>query len=127
MDIAITLPCTLWDKIISGEKTVELRKNFPKDFDVHTDKVFVLLKGTPQIVGFFFVSSFEWVYAKSLLGYESILPKISVPKQWIINYIGDSYAVYLWHIREVYTFPRPLDRSIVWNMYTNPQSFVYIR
>lgn len=127
MDIAITLPNSLWDKIVSGKKTIELRKNFPKFFDVDVDKVFVILKGTPQIVGFFYVRSFEWTYAKGLLDDKSILLKISVPRQWIANYIGDIHVVYLWHIREVYTFPRPLDRSIVWNMYTNPQSFVYVR
>lgn len=127
MDIAITLPSALWDKIVSGDKTIELRKNFPKNFDVDVDKVYVILKGTTQIAGFFYVNSFEWFYAKSVRDFVPILHKISVPRQWVINYVGYSSAVYLWHIREVYTFPRPLDRSVVWNMYTNPQSFFYVR
>lgn len=127
MDIAITLPKSLWDKIVSGKKTIELRKNFPKSFDVDVDKVYVILKGTPWIVGFFYVRSFEWFYARSVRDFEQILAQISVPRQWIVNYVGYSSAVYLWHIRYVHAFTNALDRDVVWNMYSNPQSFVYIR
>lgn len=127
MDIVITLPSSLWNKIVSGKKTIELRKSFPKLFDVDVDKVYVILKGTPQIVGCFYVRSFEWFYARSIRDFEPILAQISVPRQWIVNYVGYSSAVYLWHIRYVRSFPRALDRSVVWNMNTNPQSFVYIR
>ena len=127
MDIAITLPSSLWDKIVSGEKTIELRKNFPKDFCFKYDRVYVLLKGTTKIAGFFYVSSFEDFYAESINDFDPILSKISVPKQWIINYVGYSSLVYLWHIRKVVPFVNFLDRSYIWNKKTNPQSYFYIR
>lgn len=126
MDIAITLPVNLWNKIASGEKTIELRKNFPKDFDVFTDKVHVILKGTRMIPGYFCISSFERFYAESISDFDPILSKISVPKQWIINYVGYSSAVYLWHIKNVHSYNEMQDRSCLGSMKSNPQSFVYI-
>lgn len=126
MDIAITLPRSLWDKIVSGEKTIELRKNFPKMFRVNSDKIYVILKGTKKIAGYFQVSSFEYFYAESVSDFDPILSKISVPRQWIIGYVGYSSAVYLWHIRYVHPFVRLIERRSVWNIKTNPQSYVYV-
>lgn len=126
MDIAITLPQDLWKKIVSGEKSIELRKNFPKDFDVTTDRVYVIWKGTTLIAGYFVVSSFEYLYAESILDFERFLAEISVPIPWIVNYCGFSSVVYLWHIRYVNPFVNLVDRRSVWNIKTNPQSFVYV-
>ena len=127
MDIAITLPLDLWKKIVSGEKSIELRKNFPKEFNVKTNRVYVILKGTTRIAGYFMVSSFEAFYAESINDLYPILNKIAVPKQWIIGYIGYSSMVYFWHIRSVVVYPKYIDRIYYWKMQTNPQSFVYIR
>ena len=127
MDIAITLPLDLWKKIVAGEKTIELRKNFPKEFDVKTDRVYVILKGTTRIAGYFMVSSFEAFYAESINDLYPILTKIAVPKQWVIRYIGYASMVYFWHIRSVVVYPKHVDRKYYWKMQTNPQSFVYIR
>lgn len=126
MDIAITLPRSLWDKIVSGEKTIELRKNFPKMFHVNSDKIYVILKGTKQVAGYFQVSSFEYFYAESISDFKPILAKISVPRQWIVNYVGYSSVVYLWHIRYVHPFVKHIERRSIWNMKSNPQSYVYI-
>lgn len=127
MDIAITLPQDLWKKIVSGEKTIELRKNFPKEFDVKTDRVYVIWKGTTLIAGYFMVGSFEALFAESISDFDNILSKISVPRQWIIRYVGYSSMVYLWHVRDVVQFGNPIDRRYYWMMQTNPQSFVYLR
>lgn len=127
MDIAITLPLELWKKVVAGEKSIELRKNFPKDFNVKTDRVYVILKGTRHIGGYFMVSSFEAFYAESIDDLYPVLYKIAVPKQWIIGYIGYASMVYFWHIRAVIEFAKPIDRLDYWRMKNNPQSFVYIR
>lgn len=126
MDIVITLPQTLWKKIVSGEKSIELRKNFPKMFRVNSDKIYVILKGTTRVAGYFHVSSFEYFYAESISDFDPIIDKISIPKQWIINYVGYSSAVYLWHIRNVHCFVKLINRRSVWNLKTNPQSYVYV-
>ena len=127
MDIAITLPESLWKKIVSGEKTIELRKNFPKDFNVITDRVYVLLKGTTQIAGYFVVRSFEKFIVPCMGDFEPILPKIAVQRQWVIDYIGNSHAVYLWHIRFCNPFAQPVNRKSIWDIKNNPQSYIYIR
>ena len=127
MDIVITLPQGLWKKIVSGEKSIELRKNFPKEFNVKTDRVYVIWKGTKQVAGYFHVISFEYFFAESISDFGPILDKISVPKQWIINYVGYSSIVYLWHIGDVVQFGSPVDRRYYWNMQNNPQSFFYLR
>lgn len=127
MDIAITLPLDLWKKIVSGEKSIELRKNFPKDFDVNTDRVYVIRKGTKLIAGYFRVISFEAVSAERIKYFGPILDKISVPRQWILKYVGYSSMVYLWHIGDVVQFSKPINRDYYWKMQSNPQSFVYLR
>lgn len=127
MDIVITLHQDLWKKIVSGEKSIELRKNFPKEFDVNTDRVYVILKGTKLIAGYFRVTCFEGFYAESISDFSPILDKISVPKQWIIGYVGYSSMVYLWHIGNVFEFGKPINRDYYWKMQSNPQSFVYLR
>lgn len=127
MDIVITLPQDLWKKIVSGEKSIELRKNFPKEFDVNTDRVYVIWKGTTLIAGYFRVNSFEAFYAESISDFGPILDKISVPKQWVIGYVGYSSMVYLWHIGDVYQFVKPIEREYYWKLQSNPQSFVYLR
>lgn len=127
MDIVITLPVSLWKKVVSGEKSIELRKSFPKEFDVNKDRVYVILKGTKLIVGYWNVIRFEAFYAESINDFNPILYNISVPKQWIINYVGYSSMVYLWHIGDVVQFDKPINREYYWKMQTNPQSFIYLR
>ena len=58
MDIVITLPKVLWLKIVSGEKLVEMRKWYlPSHFNRQTDCIYVVLKGTRRVAGFFKVVS----------------------------------------------------------------------
>lgn len=127
MDIAITLPQDLWKKIVSGEKSIELRKNFPKEFDVNTDRVYVFLKGTKHIAGYFRVTSFEAFHVKGFSDLYPFITHIAVPKQWIFGYWGYSPMVYLWHIGNVFEFGKPINRDYYWKMQSNPQSFVYLR
>lgn len=127
MDIAITLPQDLWKNIVSGEKSIELRKNFPKEFDVNTDRVYVMLKGTKLIAGYFKVICFERFNAENGNAFDSVLDEISVPKQWVVNYVGNKSYVYLWRIGDVFEFGKPINRDYYWKMQSNPQSFVYLR
>lgn len=60
MDIVITLPKDLWLKIVSGEKQYEMRKwSLPKHFDVNSDCIYVVIKGTRRIAGCFKVMGVE--------------------------------------------------------------------
>lgn len=127
MDIAITLPLDLWKKVVAGEKSIELRKNFPKEFNVKTDRVYVIIKGTRHIAGYFMVSAFEAFHVKGISDLYPFLTKIAVPKQWVIGYWAYSPMVYFWHVRDVIEFSKPIDREYYWKMQSNPQSFVYLR
>lgn len=126
MDIAITLPKSLWEKIVSGEKQIELRKNFPRDFNVNVDKVYVCLKGTEFIAGFFKVLSFAPMLADCVCAYHDIPPKIAVPIKWIDNYVKNSSWVYLWYIDDVVSFDGNGCYRSIFNLKKNPQSFVYL-
>lgn len=127
MDIVITLPISLWKKIVSGEKSIELRKNFPKEFDVNTDRVYVILKGSKLIAGYFKVRCFESFNAENESAFDTILDEVSVPKQWIIEYVGNKKTLYLWRIGDVVEFRHSIDRRYYWMIQSNPQSFVYLR
>ena len=49
MNVLITLPKHLLDKIISGEKKYEMRKCFPKNIKLGKDGFFVVEKGTNEV------------------------------------------------------------------------------
>lgn len=125
MSIAITLPLYLWKNILSGEKTIELRKNFPKKFDVNADVVFVIIKGTHRVAGCFRVREFEEVTNTFRMLINP--PKgIFVSERWIRKYLQNSDICYLWHIKEIYAFEAYKTANDYLNLKTNPQSFVYV-
>lgn len=125
MSIAITLPEHLWKCIVSGQKTIELRKNFPKSFDFDYDMVYVILKGTKKVVGWFSVSEFEKV--TDVYRLISFPPgTICVPPAWVRQYLQNADKCYLWHIKEVHVFDDYKDTFLFLNIKSNPQSFVYL-
>ena len=125
MDIMITLPKFLWGKIIRGEKSLELRKNMPRLFNVKIDRVFVCVKGTHKCYGYFRVSWFQ--YCRDDLNF--IIAKqsrIQVPPEWIKKYLKGTINAYLWHIKEVYPYSTPLDITDIFKVKRAPQSFCYV-
>ena len=89
MDIIITLPKDLWTKIVTGEKSVEMRKwNLPEHFDVTLDKVFVVLKGTKRVVGCFEVERVAYNFSKTE-SWEEFGEKLGISYEWYDKYFGD--------------------------------------
>lgn len=127
MDIAITLPRSLWDKIVSGEKTIELRKNTPQEFNEKTDRVYVCLKATERVVGFFTVLSFHPIAANFVTSCKDIVKKIAVPEQWIDDYLKNSSWAVLWYIEEVVVFKGIGNHRSFYSIDKNPQSWVYLQ
>lgn len=121
----ITLPKSLWNKIVRGEKSLELRKNSPKKFDIWNDRVYVCVKGTHKCYGYFRVNWFQdcRVDLNFILSKES---KIQVPAEWIKKYLKGSDIAYLWHIGNVIPFELPIDISAGYNIARAPQSFCYV-
>lgn len=125
MSIVITLPEHLWKCIYSGQKTIELRKNFPRKFDFDYDVVYVILKGTQKCIGWFRVREFEKVTDINRI--ISHPPKnICVPHIWLKTYLHNADECYLWHIKEVHLFDEYKDSWLYFNLKSNPQSFVYV-
>lgn len=127
MDIAITLPKSLWDKIVSGEKSIELRKSRPSFYRLHIDKVYVVVKGSTEIVGYFYVNSFMATSPSCLMTCHNWLRQIAVSPEWISDYIEGANLVYLWFIWKVVSFEKPLSRTFDIKLNHNPQNYVYLK
>lgn len=121
MNILITLPKKLIDKIISGEKKYEMRKCLPKYMRIGEDGFFVVEKGTDNIRCWCrvdravkgFVSRYSAAYFE---------PYLCVPKKYIREYAKDK-GVYLWKIGKVKVF-ESLKRDPLL-IKRNPQQFAY--
>lgn len=127
MDIAITLPKSLWDKIVSGEKSIELRKNQPYHFDIDFDRVYVVLKGSSDIVGYFNIAEFVATSPSCLMTSQNWLRKIAVSQDWISHYIEGASLVHLWFIGKVFQYKEPLSRPFTMKLSNNPQSYIYLK
>ena len=124
MNIVITLPRSLWEKIKSGEKTVELRKSVPRLFDNATSKCFVVLKGTSEIVGYFKISQFTSCPLEHI-DVNKMAKIAGIPPLWFRTYYTTSQVAHIWHISEVYEYPSSsINLSRLW-VTRNPQSYVY--
>ena len=99
MNILITLPKHLIDKILSGEKKFEMRKCLPKNMRLGEDGFFVVEKGTDKVRCWCRV---DVVYGTFIDHYST---------DWFENRVGVSYEyvkkyangkqVYLWKIAKV--------------------------
>lgn len=127
MDIAITLTKSLWKKIVSGEKTIELRKTRPYHFDIDFDRVYVVLKGSSDIVGYFYINGFIATTPSILMTSQNWLRKIAVSQDWLSNYIEGVSLVLLWFIGKVVQYKEPLSRPFTMKLSNNPQSYIYLK
>ena len=125
MDIVITLPSKLCTEILVGRKTVEVRKNFPKNFNCSKDKVYVIMKGTRYIVMTFTVTEFER-YDSPLLLWRDYCYKICVHYGWFMRYATGSKVMYAWKIGSVHLFLPYKDAKKHLGITHNPQSFIYV-
>lgn len=124
MNVVITLPKNLITAIVSGAKTIEFRKSYPKDFDCRKDCVFVIEKGTRNVVAYFLVSDFQYE-TNPMEIWRDYSIQIGVPFFWFMAYAPRCRAYYLWRIRKAAYLYTPLDREFSFGLTTNPQSYVY--
>ena len=125
MCIAITLPGDLIDKIVHGEKTIEMRKCFPKHFDKNRDGVFVIMKGTTKIFMTLKIDCVDVWHDVTLVDL-LFRDQIGVPSAYIQRYAQGAKAIYLWHIGHVFPFSIPLDMTKAFNIKRAPQCYQYI-
>lgn len=122
MNILITLPKHLLDKILSGEKKFEMRKCLPKNMKLGEDGFFVVEKGTNEVRCWCRVDSVietnmnEWLseyYSKDLC----------VTPQFILNYAPVGTKVFLWEVSKVVKLQDLFRDSLCVDK--NPQQFAY--
>lgn len=121
MNVVITLPKDLLEKIISGEKQFEMRKCDPKYLRIGEDGFFVVEKGTDNVrcwcrVDDIFETDISAISTKLLAS------QLCVSEEYIEKY-ANSKKVYLWDIGEVKTLEH-LKREELF-VDRNPQSFAY--
>lgn len=123
-NIIITLPHELWRKILSGDKTFELRTKCPLNFTLNKSKCYVVIKGSHLIVGWFSISTFIQDRTEHLnLSYLSCI--LCVPPQWIFDYVKKHEIVWFWHIGKVFRLEKPANATDIFHLKANPQSFIY--
>lgn len=121
MNILITLPKNLIDKIISGEKQFEMRKCIPKHMKIGEDGFFVVEKGTNEVRCWCRVDKIT----KTYVDYYSInwyVSKLCVPDEYIEKY-ANGKKVYLWGIGKVKVLQDLCRNSLLVDK--NPQQFAY--
>lgn len=124
MNIVITLPQFLIEKIVCGEKTIEVRTKIPRTFDTNGDCVFVVEKGTNTIVAWFIIDKFLWgnMYS-SYWKYHG--KKMGINKEWYLRYCSDKKQLCLWFIKKAKMFKHPIPINYFDDVHKAPQSFIY--
>ncbi|MBR3163689.1 hypothetical protein IKF15_00060 [Candidatus Saccharibacteria bacterium] len=126
MDILITLPKNLIEKILSGEKTVEVRTRRPIQFDLFNDIVYVVQKGTRRVVMNFSIEKFDDVDMAGLLFLYNE-GKVGVDLNWLMQYAANKRMFSIWHIGCVTS----MDKIYVYldDLYIKvaPQSYTYVK
>lgn len=121
MNILITLPKRLIDKILSREKRFEMRKCLPKNMRLGVDGFFVVEKGTNKVVCWCRV---DIVYRTYIDHYSAdwLAYRLCVPYEYIVKY-ANGKGVWLWEISKVIKL-QDLSRSALM-IDKNPQQFAY--
>lgn len=122
MNILITLPKDLLDKIILGEKKFEMRKCLPKNMKLGEDGFFVVEKGTDEVRCWCRVDGYkEGNMTKGLS--RKFSKDLCVTPQFILNYAPVGTKVYLWEIGKVIAIECLKRDSLCVDK--NPQQFAY--
>lgn len=121
MNILITLPHLLVEKIISGEKKFEMRKCLPKNMKIGQDGFFVVEKGTNNIRCWCRVDYYMSPYVDSYNA-SRFTKHLCVSGEYIARYAKND-KIYLWRIGKVIVF-KNLKREELF-VDRNPQQFAY--
>ena len=122
MNILITLPKHLLDKIILGKKKYEMRKCLPKNMKLGVDGFFVVEKGTDKVRCWCRVDSVINTSVDVCVA-ERLSEDLCVSPQFILDYAHAGKDVWLWEIGEVKKI-EGLCRDYL-GVAKNPQQFVY--
>lgn len=121
MNILITLPKNLIEKIISGKKIFEMRKCLPKHMRIGEDGFFVVEKGTDEVRCWCRVDKAIETYLDHYSA-DWFASRLCVPEDYMERY-ANGKKVYLWEIGKVIEIEcLKRDSLFVGN---NPKQFAY--
>lgn len=121
MNILITLPKDLIEKIILGEKLYEMRKSRPTNVKIGEDGFFVVEKGTNEVRCWCRIDDIYTTYI-NYYGACRWAPLLGVPRSYVIRYaMGEN--VCMWKIGKVIEFECLCRESLMVDR--NPQQFAY--
>lgn len=124
MNVLITLPKYLIDKILSGEKQFEMRKSIPRKMIIGKDGFFVVEKGTDQVRCWCRVE--ETIETRiTEVKAAGLSSSLCVSPKFILKYAPIGKKVFLWRIGEVVKL-LGVSRALL-HCDKNPQSFLYTR
>lgn len=126
MDIVITLPGVLINRIMNGAKKFEVRKTFPGNFMKGVDRVYVVQKKTTNVLISFTVDYFK-PYVDANSAWKRHGHELGIPVEWLRDYAQTAYTIFLWHIVDVQVFENPLQLEENFGIKRAPQSFCYVR
>lgn len=122
MNVVITLPKHLLDKIISGDKKFEMRKSIPRKMIIGKDGFFVVEKGTDDVRCWCRVDKIEEFRLNQTMAVK-YSNSLCVSSDFIMNYAPPGTKVYLWVISIVIEL-EGISRNMILDS-KNPQSFAY--
>jgi hypothetical protein len=122
MNVLITLPKHLLNKILSGEKKFEMRKCLPKNMKLGEDGFFVVEKGTNEVKCWCRVDSYISKVMNADIA-EQYSNDLCVTPKFILNYAHEGKKVYLWQIGKVIEIQDLCRDSLCVDK--NPQQFAY--
>lgn len=121
MNILITLPKHLVEKIISGEKKIEVRKCLPKEMKLGVDGFFVVEKGTDNIRCWCRVYDIASTFVDSH-SVSWIAERACVSEEYLEKY-ANGRKLFLWKIGKIKKFDNLKRDSLLIDK--NPQQFSY--
>lgn len=124
MNILITLPKNLIDKILSGEKKYEIRKCLPKQMEIGEDGFFVVEKGTDDVRCWCRVDHAIPAIMNEFNA-DRLSKDLCVTPQFILDYAPTGKSVYLWEIGKVIAFEFDSVKRDSLCVDKNPQQFAY--
>lgn len=124
MNIIITLPHELCEEILIGHKIYEARKAIPRDFEIENDRVYMVEKGSNNVVGFFTIAEFCSI-TPSPRNLDNIKVGCCVSSEYLYKYYRHYDKAILWRIRSYFRFARPLSLSRMFDKDKAPQSYFY--
>lgn len=125
-DVVISLIPKYWKRMMSGEKRLEIRTYVPQRLKVG-NKVFICLKGTGKVVGFFRLGEvFEFeniieLMSSDVCRYCGLRP---LDFQRVAQKVGLKW-LYCWEIDDLHIYEIP--RDVTEFCPRPPQSFYYVR